>query len=51
MRLATILFLPLIMLGLLFFLAYIEDRHLTGRPRVRERGTPEAESTKRHPST
>jgi len=34
---------PLIMLALLFFLAYIEDRHLTVRPRA-ERGAGDAES-------
>lgn len=37
MTLAAALLMPLVMLGLLFFLARIEERHLTVRTRVRER--------------
>lgn len=37
MTLAAALLMPLVMLGLLFFLARIEERHLTVRTRVEER--------------
>jgi hypothetical protein len=41
MTLVATFLMPLIMLALLFFLAYIEDRHLTVRTRVSERGVPD----------
>jgi hypothetical protein len=45
MSLVATFLMPLIMLALLFFLAYIEDRHLTVRTRVNERRAPDAEPT------
>jgi hypothetical protein len=51
MTLVATFLMPLIMLGLLFFLAYIEDRHLTVRTRVSERKAPDAESATARLST
>lgn len=43
MTLVAAFMMPLVMLALVFFLARIEERHLTARPRVADAGSAEPE--------
>lgn len=45
MSLAVACMMPFVMLALVFFLAHIESRHLTARPRVEARNPADAEGT------
>lgn len=45
MTLFAAFLMPLVMLALVFFLARIEERHLTARPRVAEAGAAESDGT------